>query len=69
MLRVVGFSTLEGMVHGVLHPAENARSVLVVGDAGGETHGPVSIYEDLATPPADRGRSGSLSRVPQAELP
>ena len=48
--RVIEISTPEGTVHGVLHPAENARSALVmVGGAGGGIHGPARIYEELAT--------------------
>ncbi len=48
--RAIEISTSEGTVRGVLHPAENARSALVmVGGAGGDIHGPAGIYEELAT--------------------
>ncbi len=37
-------------MRGVVHPAENARSALVmVGGAGGGIHGPANSYEELAT--------------------
>jgi len=43
-------STSRGTVRGVLYPVEGARgAVVMVGGAGGDTTGPASIYDELAT--------------------
>ena len=43
-------------MRGVLHPAADARSaVVMVGGAGGGIHGPAGIYEELATRLQARG--------------
>jgi hypothetical protein len=43
----IEISTPEGRVRGALHPAENARSALVM--MGGGIHGPVNSHEEMAT--------------------
>lgn len=45
----LAISTARGTIHGVLHTAINARSlVIMVGGAGGGVKGPAGIYEPLA---------------------
>lgn len=45
----IDIPTQAGTTIGALHPAEGARSALVVvGGAGGGVHGPAGIYEELA---------------------
>jgi fermentation-respiration switch protein FrsA (DUF1100 family) len=57
--RAIEISTPRGMVRGVLHPVEDARSALVmVGGAGGGIHGPAGIYQELAAHLQPEGVTG-----------
>ena len=50
MQQTMEIQTPRGVVRGVLHPANEARGAMVmVGGAGGGTHGPGGSYEELGT--------------------